>query len=601
MLEYNGKEFRNLEDQVGYLTAAFNSGKLIDELGIKVLGVFPDLTTAKETIRPPYEYGDAFEIGTTKPYDLYIYTRNIEDFFDFGPFPAPGPKGDLGPAPSISINANVTNTTGTPEVEVTKTGTDEAPVFNFRFRGLKGERGQTGMQGVRGFTGPIGPTGKTGPIGPAGKKGDKGDPGTFKLLGNLQSTTQLPPPTDALQAQGAAYTIPNDAGVKHIWVIEGTDNLLWTDLGPIVSQKGDPGVGIDNLQSVIDIGAPSVTYNTTDGITINNTERYTYITAGSGAQVDVSTEKKIPLIAGEGISIDATNGADKATIKTLNTNLENGTGPDSLVQKYSGEVDETHFASSTTGNSDACLGEANKSSGKRNIISGKLNENAGSNNLVVGLRNNTSSNHNVVCGQDNINKGHDNLIGGSNNTVDGYDDVVAGNGNTVKGHANIVAAVKNTVNSNYSIVAGINNTVNNQFNVVAGESNKLSGDGQGNLVAGYKNILENVVNSIICGDNGDNDGLPIELLKSGIKAGRGLLNKSWIEGKALLGHYNEPKINTLVEVGNGTSNAYRENAFEVLEDGRIRIPNFDSNGNRIGMVTIKAVNGALQVTTYLAP
>ena len=56
MLEYNGKEFRNLEDQVGYLTAAFNSGKLIDELGIKVLGVFPDLTTAKETIRPPYEY-----------------------------------------------------------------------------------------------------------------------------------------------------------------------------------------------------------------------------------------------------------------------------------------------------------------------------------------------------------------------------------------------------------------------------------------------------------------------------------------------------------------------------------------------------------------
>ena len=74
MLEYNGKEFRNLEDQVRYLTAAFNSGKLIDELGIKVLGVFPTLDIAKDAVRPPYEYGDAFEIGTQKPYNLYIYT-----------------------------------------------------------------------------------------------------------------------------------------------------------------------------------------------------------------------------------------------------------------------------------------------------------------------------------------------------------------------------------------------------------------------------------------------------------------------------------------------------------------------------------------------
>ena len=330
MLEYNGKEFRNLEDQVEYLTAAFNSGKLIDELGIKVLGVFPDLITAKETIRPPYEYGDAFEIGTEKPYNLYIYTRNIEDFFDFGPFPAPGPKGDLGPAPSITINANVTNTTGTPEATVVKTGTDEAPVFNFTFKNIKGERGQTGMQGVpgpRGFSGPSGPSG------PRGLKGDKGDPGSFKILGNLQSTTQLPSPTAALQAQGAAYTIPNDAGVKHIWVIEGTDNLLWTDLGPIVSQKGDPGVGIDNLQSVQDIGAPSVTYNTTDGITINNTNRYTY---GGGEQVDVPTQRKIPIIPGggfdAGIAIDANSTNDMILIKN-NLGIMPGRREYSIAQK----------------------------------------------------------------------------------------------------------------------------------------------------------------------------------------------------------------------------------------------------------------------------
>ena len=315
MLKYNGKEFRNLEDQVGYLTDAFKSGKLIDELGIKVLGVFSDLTTAKETIRPPYEYGDAFEIGTTKPYNLYIYTRNIEDFFDFGPFPAPGPEGKLGPTPSISINANVTDTTGTPEATVVKTGTDEAPVFNFTFKNIKGERGREGMQGIQG---PRGDMGSMGPIGPRGYPGPKGDTApAFKLLGDLTSTSQLPTPTAELQSQGAAYTIPNAQGIKHIWVIQGTDSLLWVDIGAsgVQGPKGDPGLGLNDLQSVQDVGAPSVTYNTTNGITINNTGRYTY----SSGQVDVSTQRKIPLIAGEGISIEATNEADKVIIKNLNT------------------------------------------------------------------------------------------------------------------------------------------------------------------------------------------------------------------------------------------------------------------------------------------
>ena len=333
MLEYNGKEFRNLEDQVGYLTAAFNSGKLIDELGIKVLGVFPDLTTAKETIRPPYEYGDAFEIGTEKPYNLYIYTRNIEDFFDFGPFPAPGPKGDLGPTPSISINANVTNTTGTPEATVTKTGTDESPIFNFTFKNIKGERGQTGMQGVRGFEGS---RGYQGPIGPRGLKGEKGDTGpAFKLLGDLTSTSQLPTPTVALQAKGSAYTIPNAQGIKHIWVIQGTDNLLWVDIGVsgVQGPKGDPGTGINDLQSVVDIGTPGVIYNFNNGITVNSTERYTY---GDGEQVDVPTQRKIPIRPGvgfdAGIAIGANSTNDMILIKN-NLGIMPGRREYSIAQK----------------------------------------------------------------------------------------------------------------------------------------------------------------------------------------------------------------------------------------------------------------------------
>ena len=101
MLKFGNKEFRSLEEQVQFLTEALRTGKLIDELGIKVLGVYPDILTATTAVPGPYYFGDAFEVGTAKPYQLYIYTRKdgseqVGEWIDFGPFPAPGPKGDKG-------------------------------------------------------------------------------------------------------------------------------------------------------------------------------------------------------------------------------------------------------------------------------------------------------------------------------------------------------------------------------------------------------------------------------------------------------------------------------------------------------------------------
>lgn len=573
MLEYNGKEFRNLEDQVGYLTAAFNSGKLIDELGIKVLGVFPDLTTAKETIRPPYEYGDAFAIGTEAPYNLYIYTRDIEDFFDFGPFPAPGPKGDLGPAPEIQITAEATNTTGTPEVEVNKTGTDEAPVFNFKFKNIKGERGQTGMQGIQG---PRGFQGPTGPIGPKGNTGPKGDVGpAFKLLGDLTSTSQLPTPTTALQSQGAAYTIPNEQGIKHIWVIQGTDNLLWTDIGVsgVQGPKGDPGDGINSLKTVKDIGAPSVTYNTTNGITISNTERYTYITAGSGAEVDVSTEKKIPLIAGEGISIDTTDTADKVVIKSLNTNIKNGTGVGSLVQTNVVSSSGTPYTNRADGSAAIALGKNCWSGGNTSFTIGQEN-NTGN---YSGTGDSTSGSGGFTSGYKNQNEAHYTTVGGTGNIVtgNGADSIVHGLNNTViKSNHSAVFGDTNHVDGGYNPATLANN------NIVGGKNNNVGSSG--NIVGGQNNLVNGNNNSLIVGSHNS-----IYTHASG--------------DRIIGGHYNNPVANALVEIGNGTSNNDRKNAFVVLEDGTIRVPNFDSNGNRIGVVTLKVINGQLNITTYLQP
>lgn len=284
MIEINGKTFRNLEDQVAYLSEALQSGKLIDELGIKVLGVYSTIEQAKTAIPGPYDYGDAFSIGTTKPYDLYIFTRNIEDFVNFGSFPGKGKDGKDG---------------------------EQGP------KGEKGDQGERGLRGERGFQGPVGeqgPRGFEGKIGPQGAKGDRGPTGpAFNVKATLASTSQLPTPTAALQAKGTAYLIPNEAGVKHIWVIQGEDSLAWIDIGPsgVQGPQGPAGKGIDSLTDLnLTLGETTVQYDTTNGISINSTGRTTY----QEGQTDFATDLQLPIIAGEGISIDKDTAAEKVAI-----------------------------------------------------------------------------------------------------------------------------------------------------------------------------------------------------------------------------------------------------------------------------------------------
>lgn len=64
---------------------------------------------------------------------------------------ADGKDGAPGVTPAVSATATVNESQGTPAVEVTKSGTDEAPVFNFAFSGLKGETGE-GTKGDDGFS-----------------------------------------------------------------------------------------------------------------------------------------------------------------------------------------------------------------------------------------------------------------------------------------------------------------------------------------------------------------------------------------------------------------------------------------------------------------
>ena len=257
------------------------------------MGVFSTLEQAKAAIPGPYVYGEAFQIGNGIPYNLYIFTRNIEDFFNFGPFPAPGKDGKDGAA---------------------------GPKGD---KGDQGERGERGPQGLQGVTGERGPQGVQGPIGPTGPVGHQGPVGpAFNVLGTLDSTAQLPTPTEALRDAGSAYLILNTTdNAKHIWIIEGPQNgsLEWTDIGVagvgVQGPAGKDGAGVNTINQISDIGTPVVTYDTNTGMTINTTDRITYTQNGETVTHDTALEREIPIVFGQGLTADATVEADKVNVK----------------------------------------------------------------------------------------------------------------------------------------------------------------------------------------------------------------------------------------------------------------------------------------------
>ena len=107
--------------------------------------------------------------------------------------------------------------------------------------GLQGPQGVQGIQGPTGAQGPIGQTGPQGVQGPKGDTGPKGEPGeSFKIVGSLTSTGQLPTPTEDIRTN--AYLIPDNNGYNHLWVITGTTTLVWTDAGQITGVQGPQGV-----------------------------------------------------------------------------------------------------------------------------------------------------------------------------------------------------------------------------------------------------------------------------------------------------------------------------------------------------------------------
>ena len=227
MLTVNGKEFRNLEEQVlknkNDIENALQLKNLLTDFGIRIIGQvesayqIPSVSDYKEN-NPNWNYGDAYTVGTESPYDLYILTRannnNPQDFwFDIGEFPLRGPVGPQGP---------------------------QGPQGEKGEKGDPGIQGERGLQGTPGLRGEIGPQGPQGPVGPQGPQGLPGQ--VYKVIDVLDNTGQLPQPTESIRDN--AYIING-----FIYIIMGSGVLEWVNVGTIDPTNFTAGQVITLMQS----------------------------------------------------------------------------------------------------------------------------------------------------------------------------------------------------------------------------------------------------------------------------------------------------------------------------------------------------------------
>ena len=221
MLTIGNEEFRNLEEQVeknkNDILYMLEEEGTLNQFGIKVVAQEQTVDALPAPTEYTGDFGDAYAIGATSPYTLYIYTRAngthpTNYWFNIGQFPLPGPAGADG----------ATGPRG-PE-------------------GPEGKQGPQGPQGKQGPQGIQGPTGPQGPQGIQGNQGPKGDPGdSFKIVGILNSASELPTPTEDIRNQ--AYLIPDatEQGTYDLYVITGTTSLVWENAGHIETVQGPAG------------------------------------------------------------------------------------------------------------------------------------------------------------------------------------------------------------------------------------------------------------------------------------------------------------------------------------------------------------------------
>lgn len=294
MIKVGDNFYRNLEEQVQYLTNYHDVNQGLVQWGIRVVG---QLVSADD-LPAVYngEFGDAYAVGTEAPFFFYIWTRasatgEPDYWFPFGEISIAGPAGPAGPQgepgpqgegsmwyygaePANPKEGDMLLQSNGNVLRYQKTGPIELSWVQ-----VTNIKGATGLQGVRG------PEGLQGPQGEPGPKGDTGDVGGFiNIYGVLPTVDELPNP-DTLHNRTIAYLI--GTGYPYDLYIQAGDAdgpVVWINTGPL------------NVSTLVYVNGEA--QNTWDADTkvdkvTSSGDRRVYAINGSGGQTTYRLDNKI--------------------------------------------------------------------------------------------------------------------------------------------------------------------------------------------------------------------------------------------------------------------------------------------------------------------
>ena len=188
-------------------------------------------------------------------------------------------------------------------------------------------------------------------VGPQGEQGNEGPQGVPYLAytGSIESTTD-PAPGSTMQLEDGHFNrtpIASSAEYQDVVTVDwynNTTHKAFMVIGRIQSKNSATNQWVAlitaaaditgaGIADIVDIDYPhgeftSVQYDTTDGIKMRGIAKYL---RDDGKTYQIPTGIDVPLVAGAGILIDKKEAEEKVEIKSLNSNLENGTA-DVLIQ-----------------------------------------------------------------------------------------------------------------------------------------------------------------------------------------------------------------------------------------------------------------------------
>ena len=385
MITIDKVTYRNLQEQVqknkSDIAAFTNIQFTLNNMGITVLGKVP---TEADIPTGTYDYGNAYLVGLTEPYDIYIFTRDDANgsFVNMGPLAIVGPEGPAGPAGQQGENgergskiftgqvspASLTTTDyieGDVYIRLTSENSYNGDVYQYKnltwtkVGNIEGPKGDQGIQGnspyiensywyINGVNTNVKAEGVNGKDGKDGKDGI-----VFNILGELVNATLLPDPSTKNEYD--AYLVGNntDGYVLYV-VIDGAWKKIAFSTGTQVLDGGTPVTTyeVNKLKpKSIEFKSPTQVLNRNDlgGFAIIGTGVYQSQDTDTSYNLD-STTIVIPLQNSNDIAFNINNNKIEAKLTdAINNKLNNS------LQKPASAPTSTQVVAMDTANSQTLI------------------------------------------------------------------------------------------------------------------------------------------------------------------------------------------------------------------------------------------------------